>query len=107
MSDGSIPIAPDSRSKKARLEAVDAANEQIKAVDALIAVAELRLKALRLQRVTAEKDRAQACTHPTIEKKSYYDRGSYDTMASTEFWNECTVCGAKSETWSKSHGYYG
>lgn len=47
------------------------------------------------------------CTHDEVEQKSYYFSGSYLDTAYTDYWNECTLCGATSEKTHKSHGYYG
>ena len=47
------------------------------------------------------------CTHDEVEQKSRYFSGSYLDTAYTDYWNECTLCGATSEVTHKSHGYYG
>lgn len=47
------------------------------------------------------------CTHDEVEKKSRYFSGSYYDKASTDYWNECKLCGATSEITSETHGYYG
>jgi ribosomal protein S14 len=45
--------------------------------------------------------------HGTVEEKSSYFSGSYNDHAYTRYWNQCTVCGMKSEDVIKEHGYYG
>ena len=47
------------------------------------------------------------CTHEEIEEKSYYFSGSYYDTAYTERWNECKLCGKRSEKTHESHGWYG
>ena len=48
------------------------------------------------------------CTHEGhIEQKSSYFSGSYNDTAYTRYWNQCMLCGAKSEDTIKDHAYYG
>jgi len=48
------------------------------------------------------------CNHEgTLEEKSRYFSGSYTDTAHTTYWNQCTVCGKKSEETVKEHGWYG
>lgn len=48
------------------------------------------------------------CTHEGyVEKKSRYWGGSYYDKAHTTHWNQCTLCGAKSEDTIEEHSYYG
>lgn len=48
------------------------------------------------------------CTHEGhVERKSSYFGGSYYDKAYTEYWNQCKLCGAKSETTTQEHSYYG
>jgi hypothetical protein len=50
----------------------------------------------------------ETCTHTgTVVEKSHYFSGSYYDKAHTTLWNECTLCGAKSEEIVKEHSYYG
>jgi nitrite reductase/ring-hydroxylating ferredoxin subunit len=48
------------------------------------------------------------CTHEGyVEEKTRYFSGSYYDTAYTTYWNECKLCGAKSETTTKDHSWYG
>jgi hypothetical protein len=49
------------------------------------------------------------CHHPLekIEPKTYYFNGSYNDMAYTEYWNECSICQERSVVTRKDHNYYG
>lgn len=49
----------------------------------------------------------EECTHDEVEKKSEYFGGSYYDKAHTEYWVECTLCGAKSERTTETHSWYG
>ena len=50
----------------------------------------------------------EACTHEGhVVEKSRYFSGSYYDHAHTTYWNECTLCGRKSEETIKEHSYYG
>ena len=50
----------------------------------------------------------EACTHEGfVEEKSSYYGGSYTNTAYTRYWNQCTLCGRKSEETLKEHGWYG
>lgn len=55
----------------------------------------------------AQSLRDELCPHTKIEGKSSYYPGSYNDTAYTNYWNECSCCGAKSEVISERHGYYG
>ncbi len=55
----------------------------------------------------AIKELLEGCTHEEVEKKSRYFSGSYYDKASTDYWNECKLCGATSEITSETHGWYG
>ncbi len=47
------------------------------------------------------------CTHEEIEQKSsYYPGGYYDTSY-TDYWNQCKLCGVRSEKTTENHGSYG
>lgn len=45
------------------------------------------------------------CDHPLVTRKSRTVEGSYYDRSYTEYWNECEVCGAKSEV-TTTYGYY-
>lgn len=47
------------------------------------------------------------CTHDEVERKSQYYEGSYYDKASTDYWNVCLLCGARSEITSETHSWYG
>lgn len=48
------------------------------------------------------------CPHiGTVEQKSSYFSGSYLDTAYTRYWNQCTLCGQRSEDVIKDHSYYG
>ena len=50
----------------------------------------------------------EQCPHiGTVEEKSRYFSGSYTDTSHTTYWNQCTVCGKRSEDVIKDHGYYG
>ena len=86
-----------------------AAQEAIEKVQAEIKTNELRAVALHKRHDALEAQLKDICPHPDLyieDKSSYYD-GSYDTMASETRWFECTICGVKSESVTKTLGYYG
>jgi DNA-binding winged helix-turn-helix (wHTH) protein len=48
------------------------------------------------------------CTHEGyIEHKTSHFSGSYYDKAYTDHWNECNLCGARSETTRDNHSWYG
>jgi hypothetical protein len=47
------------------------------------------------------------CPHEEIESKESYYSGSYYDKASTDRWNECKLCGSRSEKKTEMHSYYG
>lgn len=53
------------------------------------------------------KDLLEECPHEETEHKSSYYPGSYYDKAYTDHWNECKLCGAKSEVTTETHSYYG
>lgn len=57
--------------------------------------------------IAAKKLRDDNCKHPKIVKKESYFEGSYYDKAYTDHWNECEICGAKSEVRHESHSWYG
>jgi len=49
------------------------------------------------------------CHHPeeeTISRERYWE-GSYNDRAHTVYWNECMICGVRSEETVKQHSWYG
>jgi hypothetical protein len=46
------------------------------------------------------------CPHDRIERKDHYYSGDYLNTSYTEHWNQCAVCGAKSEVTIENHGSY-
>ena len=60
-----------------------------------------KMAVLRIELDTWEKK----CEHPSIIRKSRYVEGSYHECSYTDVWNECEICGAKSEVTTK-YGYY-
>lgn len=71
--------------------------------------AEEKLKPLADAVRAAKKYLEAVCYHPEdqVKRESYYFEGSYNDCAYTEHWNECKICGAKSERTHKSHSWYG
>jgi len=47
------------------------------------------------------------CQHEEIAEQSSYCSGSYYDKASTDYWNQCTLCGKRGEKTTKMHSYYG
>lgn len=48
------------------------------------------------------------CTHEhSMEDKSSYFSGSYNDTAYTDYWSQCRLCGYRTPTTTKDHGYYG
>lgn len=48
------------------------------------------------------------CDHDgTVVEKSSYFPGGYLNTSYTDYWNECSVCGSRSEVQTKDHGHYG
>ena len=82
------------------MEDFDAKN---KALMARIDRAQNRITKLQEEKTALYKE----CPHTHIELKSSYFSGSYYDKAYTDYWNECSVCGAKSETTTKMSSYYG
>lgn len=56
---------------------------------------------------TILKDMLDHCPHEEIEHKTSYCSGSYYDKASTDHWNECKLCGARSSNTTEMHSYYG
>lgn len=50
---------------------------------------------------------SEACAHELKEEKRYYFPGSYYDMAYTDHWDECLVCGQRSEKIREHHSWYG
>lgn len=53
------------------------------------------------------KDILVNCPHEEIERKESYCSGSYYDKASTDYWNECKLCGKRSAVTTEMHSYYG
>lgn len=47
------------------------------------------------------------CPHDEIVERSRYFEGSYYDRASTDRWNECLLCGKRSEVTTETHSWYG
>lgn len=47
------------------------------------------------------------CQHEEIEAKSLYYPGGYLDTDSTDYWNECMLCHARSNVTTVNHGHYG
>ena len=48
------------------------------------------------------------CNHEGhIEEKSSYFSGSYYDKAYTDYWNQCKLCGERSEVTTVNHSWYG
>lgn len=47
------------------------------------------------------------CTHDEVITKSQYFEGSYYDKASTKYWDECLLCGAKINHRNETHSWYG
>lgn len=47
------------------------------------------------------------CTHDEFLTRSEYHGGSYYDKASTTYWDECLLCGAKINKREETHSWYG
>lgn len=47
------------------------------------------------------------CPHLELEQLEQYFPGGYLSTAHTEYWNQCKLCGKRSETTTESHNWYG
>lgn len=47
------------------------------------------------------------CTHDEVITKSRYFEGSYYDKASTDYWDECKLCGATLNRREETHSWYG
>ena len=52
-------------------------------------------------------DLKDQCPHEELEVKSSYFGGSYYDTAYTDTWNQCKLCGKRSEIATERHGWYG
>lgn len=94
--------APSGRSVEEIQAALDVAEAEKKIVNLRKKVICDKIDALQVELKTN-------CVHPkdkVVQRDRYYG-GSYDDRASTTYWNECTICGETSESWTKTHSYYG
>lgn len=82
--------------------ALDRAKEEKKILDLREDVLISKIKALT-------EELQATCTHPKdkIKTEHRYFGGSYYDRACTTYWNVCTCCGMKSDTWEEVHSYYG
>ena len=69
--------------------------------------AERRLNEALKHYNAAKKLRDDNCEHEHVFTNSNYYAGSYYDEAYTEHWNECRVCGARSEVTIERHSCYG
>ena len=47
------------------------------------------------------------CPHEEIEAKESYSPGGYLNCGSSSYWNQCTLCGKRSEVTTESDGMHG
>ena len=66
-----------------------------------------RKEALADKQRTILKELLVKCQHEEIEEQSSYCSGSYYDKASTDYWNQCKLCGKRSPITTKMHSYYG
>lgn len=64
-------------------------------------------RALITKHSDAVKKLLAECTHDEVERNSRYYSGSYYDKASTDYWDECKLCGAAINHRSETHSYYG
>jgi hypothetical protein len=86
---------------------LDELDELIAKEEGALQVLLLREKSLRDKIDRLEHERQELCPHTLLEEQSSYCSGSYYDKASTDYWNVCKCCGAKSEVTTKTHSYYG
>lgn len=67
----------------------------------------LREKALLDKIDKAKSELKTVCLHEKIEEQHYYFDGSYYDRAYTDRWNQCCICGEKSEVKTEYHSWYG
>jgi hypothetical protein len=86
---------------------LDELDEFIKKERTQLTLLSLRERAVqaRLDKYTSELK--EKCPHLILEKHSSYDGGSYDTRASTKYWNVCKRCGTTSAVTTEMHNYFG
>jgi hypothetical protein len=89
--------------------AVEVIQEELDVAKREAEIMELRLDAVESRIARLQEELKDNCTHPAdkVKQQSFYCEGSYLDRATTDYWNECTVCGTKSERTRKTHGYYG
>jgi hypothetical protein len=66
-----------------------------------------KIKLIRKHQKELQELYDQCNHHGMVEEKSSYYSGSYTNTAYTRYWNQCTLCGKKSEEIIKEHGWYG
>ena len=69
--------------------------------------AQRRLDEARKHYDDTKKLRDDNCEHRVVDSKNSYFGGSYYDTAYTDYWTECTICGAKSPVTTKYHSYHG
>lgn len=69
--------------------------------------ANAKVKLIRKHQKELQEIYEQCNHHGTLEQKHRYFSGSYNDTAHTTYWNECTVCGKKSDEIVKEHSWYG
>jgi len=47
------------------------------------------------------------CPHDQMEDRSYYFSGSYNDVAYTRTWKECSVCGKRVNVVIEEHSWFG
>lgn len=47
------------------------------------------------------------CPHEHMEYRSHYFSGSYNDVAYTRTWKECTVCGKRIDAVIEEHSWFG
>ena len=67
----------------------------------------LRERAVRARIEKYTTELKEKCPHTILKEETSYDGGSFDTRASTNYWNTCTRCGTKSAVITKMHSHYG
>ena len=66
-----------------------------------------RHQRLQLKHLAAINELFAGCTHEELEKKSMYFSGSYYDKESTDYWDECKLCGKRFNQISKTGYSYG
>ena len=72
----------------------------------------LKLQIKRKMKIVAKhqmllQDLKSQCPHEEVVAKESYVSGGYLNTGETSYWNECTLCGKRSEITRKSDGMFG